>query len=157
MPAVGWHWSRNAVPPHAPDNVECTADAVHGLVKDDIVFKRVGADYVIIVRVVVNVLSVTLYIKRRFGSGSDPGSLARINAVIALSGFIWFVIEIVTTLLSEKRRALHDHIAGTVVVRTEYVKKPFELQQFKESIEFEQSIPQPDRRPDRAESYSERR
>src|SRR5689334_4203854 len=48
--------------------------------------------------VVVNVLSVTLYIKQRFGSGSDPQSLARIYSVIALSGFIWFVIEIVTTL-----------------------------------------------------------
>jgi uncharacterized RDD family membrane protein YckC len=107
--------------------------------------------------VVVNVLSVTLYIKQRFGSGSDPASLARINAVIVFSGFIWFVIEIVTTLFSEKRRALHDHIARTVVVRSEYVKKPFELEQFRESFRLEQSIPQPDRRPASAESYSERR
>ncbi len=31
---------------------------------------------------------------------------------------IWFVIEVITMLSNEKRRALHDYIAGTVVVRT---------------------------------------
>jgi uncharacterized RDD family membrane protein YckC len=31
---------------------------------------------------------------------------------------IWFVLEIVTMLTNEQRRALHDFIAGTVVVRT---------------------------------------
>ena len=31
---------------------------------------------------------------------------------------IWFVLEIITMLLNKKRRALHDLIAGTVVVRT---------------------------------------
>src|SRR5262249_45304749 len=51
VPMVGWHWSSNPVAPRTPNNVECAADAVHGLVKNDIVFKGVGADYVIIVRV----------------------------------------------------------------------------------------------------------
>ena len=31
---------------------------------------------------------------------------------------IWFVLEIVTMLTNDHRRALHDFIAGTVVVRT---------------------------------------
>jgi len=31
---------------------------------------------------------------------------------------IWFVLEIVTMLTNDQRRALHDFIAGTVVVRT---------------------------------------
>jgi uncharacterized RDD family membrane protein YckC len=35
---------------------------------------------------------------------------------------IWFIIEIVTCLFNQKRRALHDFIAGTVVVRTDYLK-----------------------------------
>jgi uncharacterized RDD family membrane protein YckC len=35
---------------------------------------------------------------------------------------IWFIIEIVTCLFNQKRRALHDLIAGTVVVRTDYLK-----------------------------------
>jgi uncharacterized RDD family membrane protein YckC len=34
---------------------------------------------------------------------------------------IWFIIEIVTCLLNEKRRALHDYIAGTVVVKNDYL------------------------------------
>jgi hypothetical protein len=51
VPTVGWHWNSNAVAPGTPNNVEWATHAVHGLVKDDIVFKRVGADYVIIVRI----------------------------------------------------------------------------------------------------------
>jgi len=35
----------------------------------------------------------------------------------ALPGF-WFIAEVLTMLTNEKRRALHDFIAGTVVVRT---------------------------------------
>ena len=31
---------------------------------------------------------------------------------------LWFVAEVLTMLTNEKRRALHDYIAGTVVVRT---------------------------------------
>jgi len=32
-------------------------------------------------------------------------------------GVLWFVCEIITMLTNKKRRALHDYIAGTVVVR----------------------------------------
>ena len=35
----------------------------------------------------------------------------------AASG-VWFLVEVLTMLTNEKRRALHDFIAGTVVVRT---------------------------------------
>ena len=31
---------------------------------------------------------------------------------------LWFLAEVLTMLTNEKRRALHDFIAGTVVVRT---------------------------------------
>jgi uncharacterized RDD family membrane protein YckC len=31
---------------------------------------------------------------------------------------LWFLVEIVTMLTNDKRRALHDLIAGTVVIRT---------------------------------------
>jgi uncharacterized RDD family membrane protein YckC len=45
-----------------------------------------------------------------------------INALTVLdrAQLIWAVIEIITCLTNEKRRALHDFIAGTVVVKTEY-------------------------------------
>lgn len=42
---------------------------------------------------------------------STPGQ------VLAWAGFGWFVLELLTMLTNEKRRALHDYIAGTVVVR----------------------------------------
>ncbi len=33
-------------------------------------------------------------------------------------GFLWFALEILTMLTNKKRRAVHDFIAGTIVVRT---------------------------------------
>lgn len=36
----------------------------------------------------------------------------------ALPCLIWYFLELVTMLTNRKRRALHDFIAGTVVVRT---------------------------------------
>lgn len=38
--------------------------------------------------------------------------------VLTLLPLLWFVAEVITMLTNEKRRALHDYIAGTVVVRT---------------------------------------
>ena len=39
--------------------------------------------------------------------------------VLGSANLVWFVLEIVTMLTNSKRRALHDLIAGTVVVRVE--------------------------------------
>ncbi|MCP4162448.1 MAG: RDD family protein [Deltaproteobacteria bacterium] len=38
---------------------------------------------------------------------------------IYAASFTWFILEIITALTNFKRRALHDYIAGTVVVRDE--------------------------------------
>ena len=85
----------------------------------------------------VNVIAVTLYIKRRLGTVHDPDAILRVQAFIGLSALIWFVLEIVSTLLNGKRRALHDLIAGTVVVRSNYVSKPDPLQKLIEEIRSE--------------------
>jgi len=37
--------------------------------------------------------------------------------VLLMMSFIWFVLEFITMLLNNKRRALHDYIAGSVVCR----------------------------------------
>ena len=37
---------------------------------------------------------------------------------VGIFNFIWFFLEILTMLFSEKRRALHDFLAGTVVINT---------------------------------------
>jgi len=39
-------------------------------------------------------------------------------AFLALLPALWFVAEALTMLTNEKRRAIHDYIAGTVVIRT---------------------------------------
>jgi len=56
----------------------------------------------------------------------SPSSLANGEELIGSKAFwllsalpaLWFLAEVVTMLTNEKRRALHDFIAGTVVVRT---------------------------------------
>ncbi len=37
--------------------------------------------------------------------------------ILGIAGLAWVVLELVTTLTNSKRRAIHDFIAGTVVVR----------------------------------------
>jgi uncharacterized RDD family membrane protein YckC len=37
---------------------------------------------------------------------------------------LWFILEIITMLTNNKRRALHDFMAGTVVVRTDNYSNP---------------------------------
>ncbi len=41
-----------------------------------------------------------------------------LNFLLTISIFIWTVLNIIVAAASEKHRALHDYIAGTVVVRT---------------------------------------
>ena len=56
----------------------------------------------------------------------NPSGLANGEALTASKGFwllmalpaLWFFAEVLTMLTNEKRRALHDFIAGTVVIRT---------------------------------------
>jgi uncharacterized RDD family membrane protein YckC len=33
------------------------------------------------------------------------------------AGLLWFLLEIITLFANKKRRALHDFIAGSVVIR----------------------------------------
>jgi uncharacterized RDD family membrane protein YckC len=37
--------------------------------------------------------------------------------VLGLAGFIWMIAELITMLTNPRRRAIHDWLAGTVVVR----------------------------------------
>jgi len=55
--------------------------------------------------------------------GIDPiqqyleGSLPWYYWAMTFSMFGWFMIELITMLSNKKRRALHDFIAGTIVIR----------------------------------------
>jgi uncharacterized RDD family membrane protein YckC len=48
---------------------------------------------------------------------SLPENMTTVDLVIGYSAFVWFLIEIITMLTNNKRRALHDFIAGSVVTR----------------------------------------
>ncbi len=53
---------------------------------------------------------ITLFVI--FASGSDLG-----NEENGFVNFAWFLTEVLTVLFNQKRRAVHDFMAGTVVVR----------------------------------------
>lgn len=42
--------------------------------------------------------------------------------VLRLVQLLWLLTEVITMLTNDKRRALHDYIAGTVVVRKEFIE-----------------------------------
>ena len=69
--------------------------------------------------IVINTLSlvISLYVVI-IGGGSRSRTLANMDWIVGFMAFIWFAAEIVTLLTNRKRRAIHDFIAGTVVVRT---------------------------------------
>jgi uncharacterized RDD family membrane protein YckC len=48
-----------------------------------------------------------------------PGTMPdKISMILAFVLMGWFFVEVITMMFSSKRRALHDFIAGSVVVRT---------------------------------------
>jgi uncharacterized RDD family membrane protein YckC len=50
-------------------------------------------------------------------SGASEQVYREMPAFMVYAGGLWFLAEVVTMLTNEKRRALHDWIAGSVVVR----------------------------------------
>lgn len=53
--------------------------------------------------------------------------------ILNLGIFVWFTIEMTTMLLNKKRRALHDLIAGTVVLRKKYMELEKEIMKGEQS------------------------
>src|SRR5215204_4606847 len=51
MPTIGGDWSGNPVTSLTPNDIKRTADTIDGLVKNDVVLKRIRANHVIIVGV----------------------------------------------------------------------------------------------------------
>lgn len=51
------------------------------------------------------------------GNPYDRSTVSAADVVLLSAGYLWFLLEIVTMLTNRKRRALHDFIAGSVVVR----------------------------------------
>jgi uncharacterized RDD family membrane protein YckC len=51
------------------------------------------------------------------GISELPAAVGVFYQVLFYSGLIWLILEIVTALTNDRRRAFHDLIAGTVVVK----------------------------------------
>jgi uncharacterized RDD family membrane protein YckC len=49
----------------------------------------------------------------------DGSELAHIDTVVLVLAYVWFFAEIGSCLTNYKRRAIHDFIAGTVVVNVD--------------------------------------
>jgi len=75
--------------------------------------------------VIMAFLAIALFLPRFLAGGypTSPPTYSTSDWVRAYSGWAWFLTEVITMLFSKRRRALHDHIAGTVVVRKESLTK----------------------------------
>lgn len=59
-------------------------------------------------------------------AGEDEDPVQLLNFLQSLTSWGWWIAEVLTMLTNERRRALHDLIAGTVVVKKSYVDLPAE-------------------------------
>jgi len=59
---------------------------------------------------------VYLVLTRQYAGDAAIAALP-VTRLLTLGGLLWFLLEVSTALINPKRRALHDLIAGTVVVR----------------------------------------
>jgi uncharacterized RDD family membrane protein YckC len=74
-------------------------------------------DIVLIVFSVVTVASGLPRVLAGLDPYPEPSEFSALDQFWLYGPFIWFAAELVTMLTNSKRRAVHDYIAGTVVVR----------------------------------------
>ena len=71
--------------------------------------------------IIINCLSLAyfihLVITHQYTADADTSPLP--GRILFYAGIGWFLLEILTMLTNEKRRALHDFIASTVVIRND--------------------------------------
>ena len=74
------------------------------------------------VLITINLLSlvIDLYVYLN-GDPSAAQMFYTASIVLSYATVTWFVLEIVTCLFNRKRRALHDFLGGTVVIKTDDV------------------------------------
>lgn len=65
----------------------------------------------------IGILFISVQIIRM---GHLPSKNSFITQIIDWLGTIWFILEIVTMMTNDKRRALHDILADSVVIKDEY-------------------------------------
>jgi len=79
-----------------------------------------------IIREFPNWIAATLYFIMKVNLQFFPSAFPNhaVNVVYLVFGganLIWFLLEVITMFTNDKRRALHDYLAHTVVVRKEFL------------------------------------
>jgi uncharacterized RDD family membrane protein YckC len=74
----------------------------------------------------VLVYQVTNVLKGHIANRGFPTEMTIIFQAFLGISFLWFLLELITMLTNKKRRAIHDFIAGSVVVRLEPEESPAE-------------------------------
>jgi uncharacterized RDD family membrane protein YckC len=70
------------------------------------------------VYIVFNAMALIISVYLVLGGGARyPRALQVTETIVGSASLIWFAAEILTCLTNQKRRAIHDFIAGTVVVK----------------------------------------
>lgn len=64
-------------------------------------------------------ITVDILVRRSWEIGDIPGYIYWVSTVAGSAALLWTLLEIISMLTNSKRRAIHDFIAGTVVVRTD--------------------------------------
>jgi uncharacterized RDD family membrane protein YckC len=73
--------------------------------------------------IVLEMIGLIVLISKIIQLGEYPFRESIINYYLNWLTTLWFVLEIASMLTNEKRRAIHDFLAGSVVIRDEYWKK----------------------------------
>jgi len=84
-------------------------------------FKR---DSIYIFMETIGILALSVQILRL---GHLPSNDSLVTQIVDWLGTIWFFTEIVTMLTNNKRRALHDILADSVVIKEEYWTKGIKI------------------------------
>jgi uncharacterized RDD family membrane protein YckC len=73
--------------------------------------------------IILEVIGLIILISSIIQLGEYPFGESVIENYLDWLGVLWFLLEIVTMLTNERRRALHDFLANSVVIREEFWKK----------------------------------
>lgn len=97
-----------------------TGIKVLDLTESQITLKQAFLREVVVIVICAVALPVELYLTLS-GVGRDARVFDSFFTVFGLLVLGWFLAEIISCLTNEKRRAIHDYIAGTVVVRKDSI------------------------------------
>lgn len=66
--------------------------------------------------IAINLVSATIFVVQTLSSTLTQATSENIYTAVSLAALSWFLLEIITMFTNKKRRALHDFMAGTVVI-----------------------------------------